>query len=411
MWTALLNGAALLPFSIIENSTASLAEWISHRGITVYFSSASLFRHFMKSLGENVCFRRVRVVRLSSEMATQDDFRIFQRHFSDGCTFVHTLASSEIGLIACLRLSRRDFVAEGRIPVGRPVEGIEIRLLDDQGQPVAPGQAGEIVARSRHISSGYWRNAALTSERYSAAPDGSGDQIIRTGDVGRFNPDGMLEFIGRKDSRIKIRGYSIEPAEVEAAIREVPGIDQVVVGAANGANGQPQLVAHVIPSDGHPHDAQSLRKALRATLPGYMLPSAFVLVDEFPLTAHGKIDRARLAPASLPLGATRPNQHPLTETERQLTGIWEQVFDLAGIGADADFFDLGGDSLIAAVMSAYVHDAFGVDVHLETFFDHPTLSHLARAIDELRPAAPRDAGAPHWPYLYHLPLPQLPCRS
>jgi amino acid adenylation domain-containing protein len=393
-WTALLNGAALLPFSVIENSTAGLAEWITDREITVYFSSASLFRHFMKSLDENVCFPGVRAVRLSSEMATQDDFRIFQRHFSDGCTFVHTLASSEIGLIAYLRLSRRDFVAEGRIPVGRPVEGIEVRLLDEQGQPVAPGQAGEIVARSRHMSSGYWRNAALTSERYAEASDGSGDRIIHTGDLGRFNSDGMLEFIGRKDSRIKIRGYSIEPAEVEAAIREAPGIDQVVVGASNGPNGQPQLVAHVIQGDRHPHNAQSLRQALRATLPGYMLPSAFVFVDEFPLTAHGKIDRARLAPVPLPLGTTRSNGQPLTETGQRLTGIWEQVFDLAGIGADADFFDLGGDSLIAAVMSAYVHEAFGVDVHLETFFDHPTLSELARAIDEMRQSGTPDAAVP-----------------
>jgi amino acid adenylation domain-containing protein len=383
MWTALLNGAALFPFSVIENSAAGLADWIASREITVYFSSASLFRHFMKTLGEYVCFPHVRVVRLASETATLDDFRTFHRHFPAG-VFVHTLASSEIGLISYLRLSRDASVAEGRIPVGRPVEGIEVRLLDDHGCPVVDGEAGEIVARGRDVSSGYWRNDALTSERFST--DGSGVQIIRTGDMARVNRDGMLDFIGRKDSRIKIRGYSIEPAEVEAAIGQVQGVDRVVVGPSNDPNGQPQLVAHVVLSG--PHSARSLRKAVRTKLPSYMLPSAFVFVDEFPLTPHGKIDRARLVAVHPPLRADQVNE-PLTETERQLVSIWEQVFDLKAIGRDDDFFDLGGDSLTAAVMSARIQAAFELELQIGTFFDRPILSDIAKLIDELRQTGTR----------------------
>ncbi len=393
MWTALLNGAALFPFVVADNSTVALVEWLTRHDITAYFSSVSLFRHLMKSLDDNVRFPTMRVVRLSSEAATAEDFRTFQRRFSGACSFVHTLASSEIGLIAYLRLSHRDVVAEGRIPVGRPVDGVEIGLIDDRGRPVARGHVGEIVARSHHVSSGYWRDDALTSKRYAQASNGEGQRIVHTGDLARFDANGMLEFLGRKDSRIKIRGYSVEPAEVESAILKAPGVDQSCVTAFTGPSGQPQLAAYVVLRSGYPHDVQSLRQVLRTRLPSYMLPSAFVFVDAFPLTAHGKIDRAGLLATHAPARSAHPGEQPRTETERLLAGIWEKALDMTGVGRNDDFFDLGGDSLIGAVVSAHVHAALGIELPISALSDHPVLADLARMIDEshasrLAPALP-----------------------
>ena len=393
MWTALLNGAALFPFAVADNSTAALVDWIIRHDITAYFSSVSLFRHLMKSLDDDVRFRRMRVVRLSSEAATAEDFRSFQRRFFEQCSFVHTLASSEIGLIAYLRLSHRDSVAEGRIPVGHPVDGVEISLIDDRGRPVARGHVGEIVACSHHVSSGYWHNDALTSKRFGQASNGEGMRVVHTGDLARFDANGMLEFIGRKDSRIKIRGYSVEPAEVESAILKAPGVDQSCVTAFTGPSGQPQLVAYVVLRGGYPHDVQSLRQVLRTGLPSYLLPSAFVFVDAFPLNSHGKVDRARLLATHVPSRSAHPGERPRTETERLLAGIWEQALDITGVGRNDDFLDLGGDSLVGAVVSAHIHAALGMELPISALSDHPVLADLAQVIDESRasrfaPAAP-----------------------
>jgi amino acid adenylation domain-containing protein len=388
MWTALLNGAALFPFSVIANSAGAFAEWIDSREITAYFSSASLFRHLMQSLGDAARFPRVRVVRLSSEPATFEDFKSFQRHFSEHCIFVHTLASSEIGLIAYLRLSWHDIVSEGRIPVGRPVEGVDIRLLDDRGRPVTQGRIGEIVARSRHMSSGYWQNEALTSERYSHESEGAGFTVVHTGDLARLDANGMLEFIGRKGSRVKIRGYTVEPAEVERAICKIPGIAQVVVSASERRAGQPQLAAQVIVRKGYVHNPQSLRQLLRGKLPSYMIPAAFVFRDEFPLTAHGKIDHARLSDAHTPVRIGDVTDYPRTETERQLVDIWERALDVTGVGRNDDFFDLGGDSLMAAVASAHIHAVLRIEISISAFSDNPVLADLARVIDDLGPSTP-----------------------
>ena len=388
MWTALLNGAALFPFSVLDNSAAAFGAWIKREEITAYFSSVSLFRHLMHSLDDRGQFPRVRVVRLSSEPATSEDFKTFQQHFSDDCIFVHTLASSEIGLIAYLRLFRHDTVGEGRIPVGRPVEGIEIGLHDDRGRPVPRGQIGEIVARSRHMSAGYWQNAALTSARYSHEPEGAGFTVVHTGDLARFDANGMLEFIGRKDSRVKIRGYTVEPAEVERAIDKIQGIAQVIVTASEGRGGQPQLTAQVIVRDGYVHTSRSLRQLLRGKLPTYMIPSSFLFHDEFPLTAHGKIDHARLTASPTAFRIERMTELARTKTERDLVEIWERALDVTGIGRHDDFFDLGGDSLMAAVASAHIHAMLGVEISISAFSDNPVLADLARVIDDLDPSTP-----------------------
>jgi amino acid adenylation domain-containing protein len=380
LWCALLNGAAVCPFPIAERGVADLANWLVGHRITVYVSSASLFRHFMKTLPAEQRFPDVRVVRLASEPATADDLA-YRRHFADGCAFFHTLSSSETGNIAQMRLTGNDCIVDGRLPVGQPAEGIEVLLLDDRGQEVAPGAIGEIVVRSRYLSPGYWRNPALTAERFSEAADGC--RIFRSGDCGRRAADGTLWVTGRKDARVKVRGYRIELSEVEEALLRQPEVEGAVVYGRARQDQETQLVAYVTLRAGRTCTAPALRDALKASLPAYMMPATFVILDEFPLTPHGKIDRARLRQLSLP-AAPAAAVPPETEIEKVLADIWKQAFDARAIGRHDDFFDLGGDSLLAMVVAARVQAALNVELDLRAFAAHPTLAALAATIDELR---------------------------
>ena len=249
LWWILLNGAMLCPFSLKTRGIAGLADWIIDRGLTVYVSSASIFRTLAKTIDDRLVFANVRAVRLASEAVTADDFRAFRQHFPRTSIFVHTLSSSETSNIAWSRWTQDDNVPEGALPVGHFSRDMDVSLLGDDGQPVARGEVGEIVVKSRYLANGYWRDPELTAERFSADLDGNGTRLVRTGDRGRINADGLLEFCGRKDDRIKIRGNRIELLDIERALERLPGIDRAAVVAVARDNHEPMLVAFVVKNE------------------------------------------------------------------------------------------------------------------------------------------------------------------
>ena len=334
----------------MERGVTGLSEWMLDHRITLYISSASIFRQFVNTLGDGERFPLVRAVRLASEAATSDDFKAFQRLFSDECRFVHTLACSETGNICQVSLTRRDTVPDGRLPVGRPPKGIEILLLDDEGRPVAPGELGNIVVRSRYLASGYWRNEALTAERFSDEPV-SGMRVFRGGDKACVKADGMFEFHGRTDAQVKVRGYRVDLSDVMEALLGIPAVERAVVVPQVLPSSDTRLVAYLTIRKGYSASAGTIRHLLRKELPSQMIPSAFVFVDSFPLTPNGKIDREKLLLMS-PLATQRTAEAPMTETEALLAGFWREQFELPDVGRQDDFFDLGGDSLTAAVIAA-----------------------------------------------------------
>jgi len=382
-WSALLSGASLRPFPTMEKGVTGLACWMMDGGITVYSSAASLFRQFARTLADGISFPLMRVVRIAGEGANPEDFHAFQRHFPEGCMFVHILSSSEAGIIAYLRLSRHDTVAERHLPVGRVMEGVEVQLLDEHGRHVGHGETGEIFVRSRYLSAGYWRDASLTAERFSTVPGGGGVRIFRSGDLGRFNSEGLLEFVGRADNQINIRGYRIEVSEVERALLGLLGIERAIVGALDGPNNALQLVAYVVLRNAERSSAGTLRRALRAVLPRHMVPSAFVFLEGLPLTPHGKVDRQKLQDL-IPERDQRCSELPITATESLLASIWAGIFDLPQVYRQDDFFDLGGDSLAASEVAASVHAALGIELNLSMFADNPTVAGLAGIADSLR---------------------------
>src|ERR1700730_6566047 len=264
-------------------------------------------------------------------------------------------------------------------PIGRPIWNTRVYVLDDGLQPVPVGVAGELYIAGSGLARGYLNRPGLTAERFVADPFGApGSRMYRTGDRARWRPEGRLHFLGRADHQVKIRGFRIEPGEVEGAA-------QAAVVAREDRAGDKRLVGYVVPAAGHAPDATMLRQHLARTLPDYMVPAAFVVLDALPLTPSGKLDRNALpAPDQQPVTEYTP---PRTETEKVLAGLWAETFGLERVGIHDNFFDLGGHSLLVTHLISKIRAAFEVELPLGTLFEVSTIAGLAERLDQAQAAA------------------------
>ncbi len=390
VWCALGHGAAVCPFPITRRGVTGLADWIISQGITIFVSAASIFRHFVVTLENSWRFENVRLVWLASESATSEDFAKWQKHFSGSCRMLHTLSSSETGTIAQLILSHDDTVAQGNLPVGRVVEDMEVRLLDENGREVPQGEPGEIMVRSRYLSTGYWGDESLTAKHFSAPDAADGTRTYRGGDRARMTSDGMLFYLGRADSRVNVHGYRVELSEIEEALARESAVERAVVGAIPRPNGDEQLIAYIKLRAGCASSSEMLRQSMRGALPGHMIPAAFVFLEDFPSTPHGKIDRAALRKIVPKTSSNASDEPPRTDTEKRIATVWSELFERNSLSRQDDFFDLGGDSLMAAVTAARIYAEFQVQIDLRTFAEKPTLAELASVVDALHAALPSD---------------------
>jgi amino acid adenylation domain-containing protein len=377
VYPALLNGATLLPHDVKTRGVLELAALLRAERVTMCQCVPTVLRHFLASLSEGERFPALRVFELAGEPLFRRDVELFRRYLDPRCLLVNRLAFTEASVAAQHFIAAETGLNGNAIPVGRPVGNMEILVLDDQGHPVGPEQVGEITLRSQYLSPGYWRRPDLTNKAFSEE-NGSGKRTYRTGDLGRLRADGLLEYAGRKDFRVKIRGYTIEVAEIEAALLGLGSVQQAVVAAREDRRGDQSLVAYAVPSAGARPTTAELRALLSARLPDYMIPSAFMLLDSLPVTSTGKVDRLALPTppepeGELPEGYTAPR----TETERLLAEIWAEVFRLQRVGIHDDFFALGGHSLLAAQVVARVRQALEVDLPLSALFESPTVAELA----------------------------------
>ncbi|HTS23522.1 MAG TPA: amino acid adenylation domain-containing protein [Casimicrobiaceae bacterium] len=267
------------------------------------------------------------------------------------------------------------------VPIGRPIANVRIHVLDPYGHPVPVGVPGEICIAGRGVALGYRNRPDLTALSFVRDPfsDRPGDRLYRTGDLGRYLPDGNVEFLGRADSQIKIRGYRVEPAEVESALRALPQVrDAAVVG--HGAAGEARrLIAYVV-ADGSDLGTDQLRRQLRRSLPDYMVPAAIVTLASLPRAANGKIDYAALPVPEAPERRAGGYVAPRDALERELADIWQELLRIPRIGIGDHFFDLGGDSLLAMRMLGTVGSARHLEVPLELFLAHATIEGLADAL-------------------------------
>ena len=268
----------------------------------------------------------------------------------------------------------------GPVPVGRPIANTRVHVLDRRLEPLPAGAYGEIYIGGDGVARGYHGRADLTAERFVPDPWGGvpGARLYRTGDIGRYLEDGAVDFRGRADLQVKIRGFRIEPGEIEAALGRQPGVRQAAVVAREDAPGEKRLVAYVVPRPGATLTLGELGGSLRAHLPEHMVPSAFVVLDDLPLTPGGKVDRRALpAPEARALRPDAAFAEPQTEIEQVVARIWREVLRRDRVGLDDNFFDLGGHSLLLIQVSARLTEAFGREIPVVDMFRHTTVSALA----------------------------------
>ncbi|WP_120275620.1 non-ribosomal peptide synthetase, partial [Mycobacterium lehmannii] len=266
------------------------------------------------------------------------------------------------------------------VPIGKPKINTQIHLLDDALRPVPVGVIGEIYIGGTHVAHGYHDRPKLTAERFVADPFNPGGRLYRSGDLARRNADGDIEFVGRADEQVKIRGFRIELGEVAAAISVDPSVGQAVVVVSDLTGVGKSLVGYVTPAeDIESVDVERIRNRVAAALPEYMTPAAYVVLDEIPITAHGKIDRAALPEPDIDSGAVF--REPADGTERRIADLFAELLERDRIGADDSFFDLGGHSLLATKLVAGVRSAFNVDIGVREVFELGTVAALAQRID------------------------------
>ena len=277
-----------------------------------------------------------------------------------------------------------------QVTIGRPIANTAVYLLDRSLEPVPANIPGELYIGGEGLARGYLRRPELTAERFVPNPLGSlqnrpGSRLYRTGDLARYLADGTLEFLGRVDHQVKVRGFRIEPGEIEAALLRFPGVRESVVLVREDRPGDRRLVAYLA-ADGEPPKAEALREELGRTLPAYMVPAVFVTLERLPLTPNGKVDRRALPVPEV----GRPEIEavyvaPRTPVESTLAGIWSEVLGLERVGARDDFFALGGHSLTATSVLARVRDALRVDLPLSVVFERRTVEGMALAVAAAAP--------------------------
>ncbi|MBN9134280.1 MAG: amino acid adenylation domain-containing protein [Nitrosospira multiformis] len=371
---ALLNGATLYPVSVREEGVSALVNCLVEHEITVFHSTPTVFRHLVNDIPENVLLQKLRLIALGGEAVYRRDVDLFRTHFSPDCLLVNGYGLTESTMALQYFVDHTTPLVRDAVPVGYPVDGIELLLLDETGEPAEIYCQGEIIVCGPSIALGYWRQGNVTPFPL----DTNGRPFYRTGDLGRRLPDGSIEFIGRRDFQVKVRGYRIETGEIENQLLACPGVKQAAVIAEEPRNGDDErLVGYVSAQPGHALAPDGLRRHLARQLPDYLVPSTFVVLEELPTTPSGKLDRLALPTPVTLTGSFVP---PQNAAEAKIAEIWRQILDIENIGIQDNFFSIGGHSLLATQIISRLRDEFGVELPLQQIFETPVIADLALVV-------------------------------
>ncbi|WP_410598328.1 non-ribosomal peptide synthase/polyketide synthase [Amycolatopsis sp. lyj-90] len=378
LWVPLLNGGTVVVAPPGDVDADVVRELTARHGVTALWLTAGLFRLFAGDTPE--CFRGLREVWTGGDVVPPGAVR----RVLDSCPGVAVVdgygPTETTTFATSFRMASADAVPE-TIPIGTPLTGMRVYVLDEGLRPVPRGALGEICVAGPGLARGYAARPGATADRFVACPFGApGERMYRTGDRGRWRADGTLEFAGRADDQLKIRGFRVEPAEVESALSAEPEVAQAVV-TARTSGGRKHLVAYVVAADGSTVDTDVLRGTLGQTLPDYLVPSAFVVLDALPLNANGKVDR-RALPEPRFESAESGGTAPRTEREAVLAGIWADVLGLDRVGVEDNFFALGGDSILSIQVSARARRV-GLAITTADLFRHQTIAALAPTLTDV----------------------------
>ncbi|TVT53852.1 amino acid adenylation domain-containing protein [Amycolatopsis rhizosphaerae] len=380
LWVPLLAGGELVVAPDGDPDVDGLARLIAGNGITGLWLTAGLFRVLADE--HPGCFAAVREVWAGGDVVPPEAVaRVLAE--CPGLVVVDGYGPTETTTFATRHRMRADGVPVGTVPIGRPLDGLRAYVLDERLRPVPPGVRGELYLAGAGLARGYLDRPALTAERFVADPFGPpGERAYRTGDLVRWTVRGELEFLGRADDQVKVRGFRVEPGEVEAVLRARDDVREIVVVAAEDGG----LTAYVVPASAEPGLAVTLRAHCAAELPDYLIPARFVTLEALPLTPNGKVDRRALPePGAGESGAEVEYVAPRNAVESVIAGVWEDVLGVPKVGAHDSFFALGGHSLLAARLATRLRTTFGVDLALGAVFAAPTVAGLAEALVAAEP--------------------------
>jgi acyl carrier protein len=331
------------------------------------------------------------MIQLGGEPLYKADLEHYKKHFASNCILRNGLSGNEMGPICQYWITKKTEINSSIVPVGYPVEGKKIVLLDDEQRKVGVNQIGEIAVTSRYLSSGYWNKSELTKDKFLAGDECGDERFYLSGDLGRMLPDGCVIYLGRKDDQIKIRGAKVEIGEVQAVLSEHPQIKYSAIVAYDRSGGDKYLAAYVVPGELPAPSVTEVTEYLKKKLPNYMIPSAFIFLESLPLS-NGKLDRQALSKPDdgRPMLGTLYIA-PRNEIEERLVQVWQNVLDVRPIGIDDNFFDLGGHSLAASRVISRVIQTFQMELPVKALFDAPTVAEMAAIITQNQTMRASDA--------------------
>jgi amino acid adenylation domain-containing protein len=386
IWGALLNGARVLivPQPIVLDNIC-LPEALREGQVTILWMTVGLFVSYLDSMSE--VFAQIRYLLVGGDAVDPIAVRRLLKknppaHLVNGYGPTECTTFSATYLIESMKEGERS------VPIGKPISNTQIYILDQQLRPVPTNVSGEIYIGGDGVALGYLNRPELAAERFIPNPFSvePGARLYRSGDLGRWRADGNVEFLGRNDQQVKLRGFRIEPGEIEAQLRRDGQVKEALVVVREDVAGEKRLVAYVTPAREESPGVEELRARLQEALPEYMVPSAFVVLDSLPLTPNGKVDRRALPVPESGSYGHHEHEAPQGETEEQLAEIWRELLHVERVGRHDNFFNLGGHSLLAMQVMVRIRSSLSIDVPMKMLFESVTLERLARTVDESRQA-------------------------
>ncbi|HEX5223219.1 MAG TPA: amino acid adenylation domain-containing protein, partial [Verrucomicrobiae bacterium] len=382
----LAGSAVVLRTDDALTSIERFFQFVAQERLTVLNLPTAYWHELVDALTAHPLPEKIRLVVIGGERASEVRYQSWKERVGERVTLINTYGPTEATVIATTFTAGKD--DNGTLPIGRPIANAEVLILDASLNEVPVGETGELYIGGAGVARGYRNRAELTAEKFIPHPTKTSERLYRTGDLARWRPDGNVEFVGREDQQIKIRGYRVELPEIEAALLEHPGVKDAVVTVREDAPGQKRLAAYCVSRT--PGSASDLREYLKQKLPSHMIPAAFVLLESLPLSPGGKVDRRALPEP----GPERPELGvefvaPRTPVEEVLAKIWGEVLEVNPVGVQDDFFDLGGHSLLAARVLSRIRAQLEVEIPLSGLFNNPTVAALAEYMTCARtPAQP-----------------------
>jgi aspartate racemase len=389
IWGALLHGGVLVLMPPEQPTLEGIGRAIRDYKVTTLWLTAGLFHAMVNERTAEL--KSLRQLLTGGDVLSPALVRGAFQQLGD-CRLINGYGPTESTTFACCHAVCRETHWERSVPIGRPIANTQIYILDAHLQPVPVGVVGELCIGGDGLARGYLNRPDLTAEKFIAHPFSAepGARIYRTGDLARYLPDGNIEFLGRMDQQVKIRGHRVELEEIESTLQQHERVSQCVVSVQEDSVGEKLLVAWLVPGD--PHGAPAIggiREFLRHKLPEFMVPTIFEILPNLPLTPNGKIDRKALPALDLTLLRPVLEQQFVqarTTSELQLTQIWTRILNVSSIGVRDNFFDLGGHSLLAVRLVSEIHQSLHYSFPLAVFFQNPTIEAMARVIEKKKSA-------------------------